>query len=74
MLADDIQRMVGSECVAFIDQFGTFERTHKLIVKTLFFKFALYHLLAHFGDAAVERNSHTSLDAPIVAALIAAAD
>lgn len=74
MLADDMQRMVGSECVAFVDQFGAFKRTHKLIIKTLFFKFALYHLLAHFGDIAVKRNGHTGLNAPIVAALIAAAD
>lgn len=74
MLANDIQRMVRSKCVAFVDQFGTFERTHKLIIKTLLFKLALHHLLAHFGDAAIERNGHTSLDAPIVAALIAAAD
>jgi len=66
--------MVRSKCVAFVDQFGTFERTHKLLIKTLLFKLALHHLLAHFSDAPIERHGDTSLNAPIVSALIAAAD
>ena len=66
--------MVRSECIAFVNQLGTFQSTNQLVIEAFFFKLALNHLLTHFCDASVKRNCHASLNAPIVAALIITAD
>lgn len=66
--------MVRSECITFVDQFGTFQSTNQLVVKAFLFKLALNHLLAHFCNASVKRNCHAGLNTPIVAALIVTAD
>lgn len=62
--------MIGSNRVAHIQQFGAFQRTHKLIVKSFFFNLAAHHLLTHLGDAAVKRYRDTELNAPVIRTLV----
>jgi len=66
--------MVRPECVSFFDQVSAFKRANKFIVKTLFLKLASCHLFAHFGDAAIKRQCHACLNAPVITALIGACD
>lgn len=66
--------MVRSECIAFVNQLGTFQSANQLVIKALLFKFALNHLLTHFCNASVKRNCYANLNAPVVAALIITAD
>ena len=53
MFAYDEQGVIGSKGVTLINQLGTLQRTHQLIIQPLFFKSAASHLFTHLGDAAV---------------------
>lgn len=67
MFTYDEERVVRSEGVSLINQIGAAESAYKLVVEPFLLQLFADHLFAHLSDAAVEGNSYTGLNPPVIA-------